>query len=234
MKAGNTAGISSAEIRRNIKGIYDRFLILPNLRLHMYRTAAVAEMMCDNWKGAAINKQDIAAACLLHDIGNIVKFDLGEKRSIALLGRSAKNLKYWLRVKKDTMRRYGRSDNEATHNMLVALRANRKVQLIISRMAHVFRDYKRSSSDYELLLCEYADCRTAPYGIASVTERFADFAERYKRSSIAANRTRVKFVISKLGKMLDFEKMLFTHMRIMPEQVNDRSIKPYLEKYTKG
>ncbi len=58
-----------------IQQLYEKYEIMPNLQLHMYRVAAVAKMICDHFQ-KPINKQEVIITCLLHDIGNIIKFDL--------------------------------------------------------------------------------------------------------------------------------------------------------------
>lgn len=67
--------MDGGEIINSISKIYDRFNILPNLRMHMHRTAAVAEIICDNWKGPQINKDTVVAVSLIHDLGNIAKMN---------------------------------------------------------------------------------------------------------------------------------------------------------------
>jgi hypothetical protein len=223
--------MSDARIRRDIGKIYDRFLILPNLRMHMYRVASVAELLCDRWKGPSIDKRRIIAACLLHDLGNIVKFDLGSRRSIKLLGKSAGRLAYWRRVRRGVMQKYGANEYTATHNMLEELRVDRKVVSLIDNMRLALGEAHRS--DYALMLCEYADIRVAPEGVVSVRGRFEDFAERYGHSANPKNRKKARIVLSRLGTQLKVEELLFARIRIKPEQVNDRSVKPYLDRYTK-
>jgi hypothetical protein len=222
--------MESSEVRGAIRGIYDRFKILPNLRLHMFRTASVAEIVCDNWRGPPINRDDIIAACLLHDIGNIVKFDLKEK-DVTLLGKEAKRLDYWRIVKRYTMRKYGRIDHEATHNMMVELRVNKKAKFLVDHMVDVLG--KGAGRNYPLMLCGYSDDRVSPGGVMSLADRFADFAKRCRKSSSAENRARGVFVASRLGRALGVEMQLFANARIRPEQINDRSIRPYLDRYTK-
>lgn len=60
----------------SIHGIYERFRIPGNLQMHMFRVAGVGELISNNWKGLDISKEDIVAALLIHDIGNIVKFNM--------------------------------------------------------------------------------------------------------------------------------------------------------------
>lgn len=67
---------TGAEIIANIKSIYDQFKVPPDLRKHMAKVTAVVSIVCDNWEGPKIDKQSTIAAALLHDIGNLVRFDL--------------------------------------------------------------------------------------------------------------------------------------------------------------
>ena len=60
---------------KNILEIYKEHNVMPNLQEHMLRVAAVASLICDNCT-EKLNKEDIITACLLHDIGNIVQFQL--------------------------------------------------------------------------------------------------------------------------------------------------------------
>src|SRR3989338_3554708 len=72
--------MNSKEIIKSINSIYDKFRIMPNLRLHMLRTAATSELICDNWKGPKINKFDIITVGLIDElnVSNKVKFLLKE------------------------------------------------------------------------------------------------------------------------------------------------------------
>lgn len=58
-----------------ISQIYDRYQVLPALQLHMLRVAAVAQLICSSHH-RALPTDHIISCCLLHDIGNILKFDL--------------------------------------------------------------------------------------------------------------------------------------------------------------
>ena len=56
---------------RKISEIYAEYKIMPNLQMHMYRVAAVASLIYDNFN-EPLNKEEIITACLLHDMGNII------------------------------------------------------------------------------------------------------------------------------------------------------------------
>ncbi len=47
---------------------------MPNIAVHMYKVAAVADIINDHFK-PLIDKKTIIDACLLHDIGKIVDID---------------------------------------------------------------------------------------------------------------------------------------------------------------
>ena len=63
------------EIINSINKIYTQFRIPPNLQQHMFRVASVAKIICNNWTGKELNQNDIVCVCLIHDLGNIVKYD---------------------------------------------------------------------------------------------------------------------------------------------------------------
>ena len=61
-----------------ISQIYNKYSIPINLKKHMLRVAAVGKIICDNTKDIKINKNLIIKTLLLHDIGNILKFDFSK------------------------------------------------------------------------------------------------------------------------------------------------------------
>ena len=78
----------------NIQEIYTKYKIMPSLQLHQYRVAGVAMYLCERVK-MKIDTDNIIAACLLHDMGNIIKI------------HNANNEKAWLEVLKwEALHRY--------------------------------------------------------------------------------------------------------------------------------
>ena len=226
--------MDSGEVRSSIEGIYNRFLVPKNLRRHMYSVASVAELLCDSIDSSVvINKDNIIAACLLHDVGNIVKIDLCcESTAGMLVKEEAENLSYWTKVKESTMAKYGRVDHEATHNMLEELEVDKDIIHILNGTGDLF-DGNGAIKINESNICNYADLRVSPKGVLSVTERTMDFCDRCKKSSSEVLRARGIAVGASLERILEMERLLFAGARITPEGINDKSIKPYLDKYIK-
>jgi predicted HD phosphohydrolase len=222
--------MDGVQVRSSIKSIYDRFSIPRSLRLHMYRVASIAEMVCDNWKGPRIEKDDIVAACLLHDVGNIVKFDFDSGSTISILNESESEISRLKKLKDEVVAKYGRIDNEASHNMMKELEVDKVIISIVDEMSHIFDEKDKG---YEVMVCSYADFRVEPDRISSVTERFTDFAKRNKNNPNSGMKARSESVMSKLPKALEIERDIFANVTIMPEEINDKSIKPYLDRYMK-
>lgn len=74
----------------------------------------------------------------------------------------------------------------------------------------------------------YSDQRVAPYGVTSLEERLEEVKKRYKNisSSIWSNEEKANHLIKC---SLGIEKQIMEHCKLNPEDINDDSIKPYIE-----
>ena len=221
--------MDSQEIIRSIHQIYDRFKILPNLRLHMIRTAAVAELICDNWKGPKINKADVVAVCLIHDIGNIGKIDFDNDLNPDLMGDEITRLGYWRKVREEIISKYGMDDHKATMRMCGELGINKRVKFLLDNKMFIRNDFTFESDDWELKICAYADQRVGPFGVISLKARFEDAKERY------SNKQEHSLVHPKVESFVDcafkIEKQILSNLSIIAGDMDDESVKPYLKKY---
>ena len=147
------------------------------------------------------------AALLLHDLGNIVKFKLGEE------------LDYWKGIQQETIVKYGSVDHEVTQKMLHELDVNERVAFLVSEMG--FENLHRAidSKDIELKICLYADQRVAPYGIVSISERFADLRKRYKDTPIVDRCSALQEESALL-----LEHQIFQTSALHPSELNDQTI----------
>src|ERR1035437_2830314 len=94
---------------RKILEIYSEYKIPPNLQRHMFWVAAVATMICDNFD-EPLPKEDIITACLLHDMGNIVKYELGYFPEFL----KPEGLEYWQNVQNEFREKYGEDEHKVT------------------------------------------------------------------------------------------------------------------------
>jgi hypothetical protein len=216
------------EIIRSINRIYDRFDIVPHLRLHMFRVAGVGEYVIDNWDSEGKpDKNRVVAELLIHDLGNIVKFDFKTKELWAGFTDSEKVR--WKKSQDATIAKYGSDvDYVVTLAMAKEVGASEGILSILSTISEGTMDQVLESKDYGLQLCSYADHRVCPTGIVSLKERFADLRVRYKAKLGAEYRDVWN---DSLG--LRLEAGLLKNTALRPEEINDESVKPYIEKYSR-
>lgn len=220
---------SSDEVISSIVGIYDRFNIPPNLRMHMFRVASVGKLICNKWKGKSIDKEDIVAALLLHDLGNIVKFDLESVGGINFLDeQERKRIDFWRGIKVSVKEKYGETDHIATIGMAKELELDKKLMYLLEEMGHA-EDFKydlSKSDNFNLKILVYSDVRVGPRGVISMKERFEDLFKRYQPPRVDLFR--------KLYSICDdVEKQLFANLSIRPEEINDETVNPFVAQFNR-
>ena len=77
----------ATEVLKQPKQVLARFPLVRNLKEHFIRVAAVADIICENWTGPTLDRDTIVAACLLHDVGNIMKIDFDSQWQQELMKR---------------------------------------------------------------------------------------------------------------------------------------------------
>lgn len=94
---------------KTIAQIYSDFRIMPNLQLHQLRVAAVAKTVCNRFTFEC-DTAHVVVACLIHDMGNIIKSKLDRFPAWT----EAADLKYWEQVKRNFIAQYGEDERAAT------------------------------------------------------------------------------------------------------------------------
>lgn len=187
----------------NIKNIYEKFGIPPNLTEHMLIVTKVALFIKEHWKGPEIDWETLRKAALLHDVGNVVKFDLDKYPHF--LGNEKSKIDYWKQKQKEIIEKYGQDDHEATKKMLNEVGIDRKIIEIILNKAFGNAVQIAVSQDWYTKILLYADLRVLPNGVAKMTERFQDIRER----------------MPKYTSRPDFENLLDTARKI-EEQIQEK------------
>ena len=220
---------SASEIIASIVDIYDRFSIPPNLRMHMFRVAGVGTLICNAWKGPPIDREDIVAVLLLHDLGNIVKFDFSSAKGINFLpGEEKQRINFWRGVKSWVKKKYGTTDHVATINMVKELQIESKLMHLVEEMANA-EDLEfdlATSENWNLKILVYSDVRVGPFGVISMQDRFKDLLERYTAP-------RVEIFRRLFSVCLEVENQLIPNLQIKPEEINDGAVNPLISKFVK-
>jgi HD domain len=204
---------------RKIGDIYKQYQTMPNLQEHQLRVAAVAMQICDGFD-LPLDKNSLATACLLHDMGNIVKFRLGAFPEMI----KDQNIEYWESVQKEYIEKYGNDDYEANMAIISEIGVSKKVYDIADAVG--FHNWCSVDNDgsWEHKIASYADSRVSPFGVLSLDDRLMDASKRYKDVDHFTN----DYKDTLYDCVRDFEKQIFEHLKFSPSDITNDSIEPYI------
>lgn len=163
-----------------IRDLYAKYQIMPQLETHMLRVSGVGKIIAEHWRGKC-DVQLVTDLCLLHDMGNIVKFDLSGLVDKKFYGKF-EDLGHWQEVQKEFWHKYGKNAQIATVEILKEAKLDRYIPYIIEEERLYFSeptDVDLEKSKLESIILMYADCRVTPTGVVSYRERIDDLKARY-------------------------------------------------------
>ena len=201
----------------NIIEVYKKYHLPENLQMHMLRVAACSNLIIDNWTGAEIDNKAIIRVCLLHDMGNIVKIpeDFSKDQE-------------FLKIRKKYFDKYGTNDHEINLEIGKQEGLTEQELTILDGKRSRKNEETLKSNSYERKICAYCDQRVAPDGVVSIKERLEDAKVRYKNKplSVWSNEEKANHLIEC---SLGIEKQIMKYCKLKPEDINDFSIKEYIE-----
>lgn len=210
----------------NLKNLYLKYQIPPNLQQHMMSVAGIAKIISDNWNTNDLDKKTLLNACLIHDMGNLLKFDLVNK--VNFLGEEAKNVEHWRMVKEEMVKKYGPDEHNATASICKELGLSEKPLWIVENWG--FGNFKKvlESDNWEYKIGVYCDHRIGPFGIVSLIDRFAEQRKRYEQQK--HDSADILAHISDKSEMLancafEVEKQLQTKTQKNLSEITDHEIK---------
>ena len=162
-----------------ISEIYIKLGIPPNLQQHMLRVTSVSLFIANNWKESEFNIEILKTMLLLHDIGNIVRFDF--EKHPEFLGDEVKRVDFWKKCQKENIVKYGSGDHEATASMLNELGISEEIKQKIYQMGYWNVEQVKNSKDWYLKVALYSDLRVGPFGILTLQERLDDIHTRIEK-----------------------------------------------------
>ena len=205
------------------KEAFAHYNIMPILQLHQLRVAAVGKMIADSFE-QKLDTRSIVLACLFHDMGNIIKFDLSHFPE----SREPEGIEYWEKVKADFVRRYGPDEHHATiaigHELHLPLQAMQYIEGVgFSKLERI-----RDSHSFGQKIVEYADTRVAPAGVVAMDERLEEARMRYakRRSDMPEEKERYDVLVNAAR---EIERQIFSRSSIRPEDITDASAEPLVE-----
>jgi hypothetical protein len=199
---------------KKITEIYDTYRIFSGLREHQVRVAAVASTIV-NAAYEPLPKEAIIAACLLHDMGNIIKAPLGSLPELL----EPEGISYWQTVKEDFVKTYGLDEHIATVRIAREIGVSNEVIHLIESFGFGKSFLRRDSMTLPEKICGYADMRVGPFGIISLEERLRDLSVRYaQRRSLLGQESDFE---SLCEAQREVEKQIFGCVDVRPEDITD-------------
>ncbi len=200
-----------------VADIYKKFSIPPNLQEHMLRVCSIVECLKRHWKNDPHVDWDLAIkVALLHDLGNIVKFDF--EKHPEFLGDEQKNISYWKQSQSKIIEKYGNDDDNVTKAMLSELGVDIGIAEIIFNKRFGNSVKVERSNDWVLKILYYADLRTLPFGIGSLEDRINDVRERMPKYTNRPDFEDLVNACQNIGKQIE-EKL-----NIQASQINDKNV----------
>jgi predicted HD phosphohydrolase len=204
----------------NIIEVYKKYKIPQNLQEHMLRVAAVADLIAENFT-LPLARDDIVIAALLHDMGNIVKFDLDTNP----LGHSVEEIERMRQVQREFIQRYGNDEHQATQQIINEIKVGQRTVEIADSIGFSRACEHMKGSDFEKKICAYADMRVSPTGVVSLQVRLQDGKERYKAHKGGKGRVFASGRSDEMQQCLEkMENELFAHTDLIPEDITDETI----------
>lgn len=207
--------------RMNVSEVYDRYQLMPQLREHHLRVAAVGKQICEHFAGS-INTPVVVEALLVHDLGNILKFDLSYFPEFL----EPQGLAYWEDVKRRTAKQYKTEDEHiATRKMAEEIGISQDAFDCVGGIGFSQVTARLEDPSYERKICSYADQRVSPYGVASIQERLAEGKKRYQNHRLEKGGKTFERLAADLAGL---ETQIFDKATIQPEDITNTTIKASL------
>ena len=198
----------------NISDIYIQYSIPTNLQRHMLTVAALAELICDNLRDVSVDKDLVIKTCLLHDMGNIIKFNLDDP---SLLDEGDKQRVDELReIRLQYLKKYGQTPDEATIAIIKEITSDLRI-VEICEGGRWDEDHGNGQSfAWEKKIVCYSDMRVGPFGILPIRERFANLVERRPESKVKIEKI--------LEHGLELEREIQDSSKVDLKKINDQKI----------
>ncbi|MCA9397936.1 hypothetical protein KC573_03825 [candidate division WWE3 bacterium] len=207
--------------------IYTKYNIMPILQDHMIRVAYVGKTI-SNHTTVPTETNNIIKACLLHDMGNIIKFNL----EVVPEAVEPEGLAYWQNIQNTFVAKYGNDEVVATHTICQELTIPNDVMELVNAFGTRNVIALTQSNDLNKMIVNYADHRVSPYGIEPLKDRIADQQNRIA-TSLEPDKATAKLAARKESDDAKFtlEKMLFEKTDFGAEDIANVSVDTIREEF---
>lgn len=214
-----------------IQDIYQTYRIIPSLQLHQYRVAGVARFVLE--KSSLGIDHEVISACLLHDMGNIIKFNLSLFPSFF----EPEGVAHWQGVKDQFIKTYGADEHRATLTIArevlnqcdsLSIDADRIIELI-EAIGFSRAGENAQSSDWGAKIASYADMRVEPHGVTTLANRLREGNKRFGKNKPHMHDTNLFQEMS--NHLRTIENQLAKEFQFDPGEITERTVTPYVKDF---
>lgn len=210
-----------------ISEIYEKYTVQANLQLHMLRVAAVGVLIADHFTDKTLlNKNSLVTALLLHDIGNVIKFNFDKPEYSNI---SAQDIEYWKKIQADYVEKYGDEDT-ATEEIAKEIGVDAQTLDLLQKTSASKTMAAAISPDFNKKVACYADARIGLHGIVSIDERWDDINKRYEGRGHTLSDLDKNLLRRNAGK--EIEQQIQSKMDIQVVDITDADIELIIEQLT--
>jgi len=210
-----------------IKEIYTTYSIPQNLQEHMLRVAAMGSIICQNVQNITIDTNLIVKTLLLHDMGNIIKFDFSMSHFLSAMDQE--RIDYLKKIQKEFVEKYGEDVNAATKKIIIEITTDQ-------RILHLFENSKGDSikdfidgEEWDRKISYYCDMRVGPLGVVTLGQRFDDLKDRYAMRDTMLQQ-RYCFLDGYRNRCSIIEQQIQSIVSIRLRNINDTMVNKEIEK----
>ena len=204
---------------------------MPNLQMHQLRVAGVANLIGTAMSGQTIDINNITLACLLHDMGNIIKFKLDAFPEFL----KPEGLDYWIGVQKEYIDRYGTDEHVATmriaRQVLIQdsrfrIHESERILELVDAIGFLNAKANFETNDFGKKIASYADMRVKPQGVTSLAGRLEDGRTRFSK--------RQKYYHEAFETMSAYlqkiEDQIFSKSHMSPNDITEEAVRVVIPK----
>lgn len=171
---------AAAETLQSIESIYRFYSIPENLQTHMFQVAAIGKLVAESMPEGQMNVPRVVQTLLLHDMGNIIKYDFN-RPEVFLQGAPPDDhlIAEMKKLQLAFQERFGTNPELATAMILRELAIEAEAIVLLEQMEMRRLPEVLESGSWEEKVVLYSDQRVSPAGVVSIDERIQDVTTRY-------------------------------------------------------
>ena len=207
-----------------VSDIYTRYPVTPNLARHMLRVGAVTRLILDHWSGPALEERTMMKIALLHDTGNILKFDF--EGHPHLLEEEQPNVQRWKALQAEWAARFP-DENAMTYAIAAECGMHPGEIAMMRDLGYGLMDRIAQEERFERKIVKYADMRAAPFGILPLKDRLEEGNKRYaKHPTISIDHSKTKLLQEAA---FDVERQIMVHCTLTPRDITEETVAHVME-----